>query len=318
MKQYPYSDFLGPRYWTTWLGIGIGKALVFLPFPVQLWLGRGLGRVARRLSRKYRHTATRNIQTCFPDLSRSGQQDLVHRHFQNVGMAFMEMGYAWWANWNRIRKRIEIVGLENLVEANNRGKGVVLLTGHFTCMELTSVMLARCEIPIHGFYRRNKKNPLADEITRRGRGRYAAGQIQREDLRGLIRALRKKAIVWFASDQMVKQSKRSIMVPFFGEPALTHTGLIDIVKMSGAVIVPFLPLRTHPDGRYQLQFLPALTDFPSDDPVKDMLRVNRLIETRILEDPAQYFWIRPRFGKRPDEYEDIYRVDDETESGSHS
>ncbi len=229
------------------------------------------------------------------------------------------MGYGWWANPARIRKRMDVVGLENLVEAYERSEGVVLVTGHFTCMELTCIMLTMNGLPIHGFYRRNKKNLLADEVIMRGRGRYTIkwtnydrashpDLIRRDDLRGLIRALRGKAIVWFASDQMVRQSKRSMMVPFFGEPALTHTGLIDIARMSGAAVVPFLPMRTSTGGHYQLQFLPALTDFPSGDPKKDMLRVNRLIEARILEDPAQYFWFRPRFGKRPAEYKDIYRA----------
>ncbi len=308
MEEHRYSEFLGPRFWSTWLGIGIGRGLVFLPFRFQLWLGRGLGRLTYRLAKKYRHTATRNIETCFPDLSPAEQKELVRRHFKCVGMAFMEMGYGWWASPRRIRKRMEVVGLENLIEAHERGKGVVLLTGHFTCMELTSIMLALCGLPIHGYYRRNKRNLLADEVIKRGRGRYAESLIRREDLRGLIRALRANAIVWFASDQMVRESKRSVMVPFFGEPALTHTGLIDITRMSGAVVVPFLPIRTRTSGRYRLQFLPALDNFPGDDPKKDMLRVNRLIEAKILEDPAQYFWIRPRFGKRPAEYEDIYRA----------
>jgi len=294
------------------VALGIGKALVRLPLELQLRLGRALGRLTCRLARKYRHTATRNINTCFPRLGAGARQQLVRRHFECVGMAFMEMGYAWWATPGRIRRHMEVAGLEHLLTAHRQGKGVVLLTGHFTCMELTSVMLALCGPPVHGYYRRNTKNLLADRIVIQGRARYAKGLIHRQDVRGLIRALRDNAIVWFASDQMVRPSKRSIMVPFFGEPALTHTGLIDIVRISGAAVVPFLPLRIASGGRYQLKFLPALEDFPAEDPTTDKLRINRLIESRIREDPAQYFWIRPRFGKRPPEFEDIYRAGEES------
>jgi len=309
MEQRSYREFLGPRYWSTWLGILFGKAMVVLPFRLQLWLGRQLGRLSYRLAGKYRHIARRNIRICFPELDTAAREALVRKHFQSAGMAFMEMGFGWWASTRRIYRRAEFTGLEHLIEAHARGRGVVLLTAHLTSMELTAIMVTKSGLPIHGYYRRNKKNLLADEITKRGRGRYAAGLIRKDDLRGLIRALKKGAIVWFASDQLVRGSKRSLIVPFFGEPALTHTGLVDIARLSGAAIVPFLPVRSDPRGRYQLLLLPALDNFPTGDPTADMLRINRLIEARVRDYPDQYFWIRPRFAKRPAEYGDPYARD---------
>lgn len=113
-------------------------------------------------------------------------------------------------------------------------------------------------------------------------------------------------MVLYSPDHLVRNAKRSALVPFFGEPALTHTGLRDIVRLSGARVVPYLPLRQDNRGHYELKFLPALEGFPGPDAVADMGRVNALLEDWIRQDPAQYLWIRPRFAKRPPPWPDLY------------
>ena len=154
-------------------------------------------------------------------------------------------------------------------------------------------------------YRRNRKNLLAEHLMQRGRMRFADGLIDRDDTRGLVGALRSGAIVIFAPDQLVRASKRSLLVPFFSEPAVTHSGLVDIARMTGAAVVPYLPMRL-PGGGYRIRLEPALRDFPGGDRLADMTRVIRIIEEHVATEPAQYLWIRPRFEKRPAPLPDIY------------
>ncbi len=60
---------LHPRYWLTWLGIGLLYLVVLLPYPVIWRLGRGLGRIAKRLMKRRARIAHRNLELCFPDMS---------------------------------------------------------------------------------------------------------------------------------------------------------------------------------------------------------------------------------------------------------
>ena len=69
--------------------------------------------------------------------------------------------------------------------------------------------------------------------------------------------------------------------------------------MSGAAVVPFQNTRLSSGQGYRLRFEPALEGFPGDDPAADALRVNRIIERWIREDPAQYLWSHRRFKTRP-------------------
>src|SRR5208283_1104963 len=63
------SRFLGPRYWPTWVGLGVLRLVERLPFASLLCVGRCLGRLARRAPLPYARVARRNIELCLPELS---------------------------------------------------------------------------------------------------------------------------------------------------------------------------------------------------------------------------------------------------------
>ena len=88
-------DFLAPRFWATWLAVGVNQLTVRLPFRAQLWLGRRFGDLGYRLVAKRRHIAERNVDVCFPGLSAADRAGIVRRHFQSLGMEMMEMALAW-------------------------------------------------------------------------------------------------------------------------------------------------------------------------------------------------------------------------------
>jgi KDO2-lipid IV(A) lauroyltransferase len=282
------------------------RPIVMLPYGFQLGVGRMLGRVAYALARKPRWIARCNLAVCFPELKAEQRDRLVHRHFDALGMSAIEMAFAWWASERRIRARTDVVGLEHVAAAVASGRGIVMLTAHFTTMELCGVTLSMHVPHIHAVYRRFDKNPIADEMAKAGRMRWAEALIERDNVMEMIRALRAGKLLWFASDQLVRPDKRSVIVPFFGVPCVVHGAIVDMVRTTDALIVPVKPLRL-PDSTYRIEIGPALEDFPSDDREADLERLMRLFEGHIRIDPAQYMWIWKRFSKRPPEYPDIYR-----------
>ena len=89
------------------------------------------------------------------------------------------------------------------------------------------------------------------------------------------------------------------MVPFFGIPAPTNPALSRVARTSGAPVVPFFGERLPGNRGYQLKICPALEDFPTDDPVADALRINKLLENYIRRAPEQYLWSHDRFKRVP-------------------
>jgi KDO2-lipid IV(A) lauroyltransferase len=151
--------------------------------------------------------------------------------------------------------------LEHVQAARAEGRGVILLSGHSTCMEIAGILLALLGLPVHTHYRRKRKNPPADRLALAGRSRYAVGQIDRDDVRRLVAAFRDVGMVPYSPDHQVRNGKSSVLVPFFGEPALMHSGLRDVARLSGACVAPYLPRRRDDHGCYEPRFLRLWTVF---------------------------------------------------------
>ncbi len=267
------------------------RAGAALPVGARLAFARALGRLAMAAQPERREIARRNLELCFPSLDETARATLLRRHFDSAGMAFFEMSRAWWTTDSDLTLA-KPEGLEHLDAAAAGGRGVILLAGHFTTIEIGAAMLARLR-PIDAMYRRFD-NPLFDEIMRRGRAAIAGEVMQRDNVRRTLRALSDGRVVLYMPDQADLGSS-SVIAPFFGIPAPTGTATARLARLAGAAVVPFVPVRT-PDARsYRLVLRPPLKNFPSDDAVADAARVNAEIEAQVREAPEQYLWVHRRF-----------------------
>ncbi|HEX4618096.1 MAG TPA: hypothetical protein VH135_00110, partial [Steroidobacteraceae bacterium] len=143
---------LAPRYWPTWAGIGLLRVLALLPFPWVVAVGSVLGRLMRLLAPRYVRTARRNLELCFPELEREARERLLSRHFASLGIALLEVPLAWWSSQERLGRLAQVEGREHLEAARARGRGVILLTAHFTPMEMAGRVLASVT-PVGFLYR---------------------------------------------------------------------------------------------------------------------------------------------------------------------
>lgn len=305
-KGHSLWRFRAPRYWPLLLTIGLLRLCVMLPYRLQYVLGQGLGRLMCLALPKRRHVAEVNLRLCFPELDERARKRLLGRHFGSLGVGIFDFAMAIWASDRRIARLTKFDGIDNIQQHLQAGRGVILLSGHFAGIEFTGRALALTIPDMAAVYRANR-NPLINELMRRGRIRGARHLITKKDIRQMMRLLKAGGIpVWYASDQSYR-GKGAILLPFFGEPAMTNPALTQIARIGEAAVVPYLPLRL-PGGRgFHVSILPALEAFPTDDAAADSVRVNELLEEQIRKAPEQYYWVHRRFKGRPEEYPDPYR-----------
>lgn len=284
--------FLGPRFWPLWLALGLIRALNLLPLPWQLALGRGLGRLAWRFSRRDRHIAKVNIALCLPGLLPAERHQLCREHFESLGCALLETGLVWWASDARLRRLIQFEGEEHLQAALARGRGALMLSAHFTTLEMGARALTLLG-PTSIMYL-TPRNPLIAELSRRGRRRHTVQAITSEQVRDLLQNLKRNLPVWYAPDQRFTD-KSSQMVPFFGIPAASNVATSRLARISGAPVLPYFPERREDNRGYIVRILPPLEDFPGPDLVADTQRFHALIEEHVRRCPAQYLWTYKRF-----------------------
>lgn len=289
--------FLHPKYWLTWLGIGIAALVTNLPHRTQISIGAGIGKLAYRVASRRRRIVEVNIALCFPDLDKAAQEQLVRRHLRSVGISLIETARVWLWNPRSLRDRVTLHGVEHLKQAATQGKGVIMLGLHLSTMDFCGAALGSA-IDIDVMYRANE-NPLLETLMKRGRMKNYPSAVERSDIRGVLKSLKKGHIIWYGADQDYGRD-HSVFVPFFGVQAATITATARFAQISGAAVVPVTYYRRDDDNHYDLYLSEPLTDFPTGDVEADALRVNQIVEAAIKPHPEQYWWVHRRFKTRPE------------------
>lgn len=292
---------LTPRYWPSWLAVGLLWLLGRTPQWLALALVLPIGDLTRRLMKRRRRIAQINIERCFPELDRAAQEVILRDCFRSLARALFETAWSWSASDDRMRRLSEVEGREHVVRAHENGRGVLLVTAHMSCLEIGARLMALGlgpDLPATGIYR-PLRNPVIEWYQNRGRRSYAASMISKREIRRAIRLLRKGGLVWYAPDQDFGR-EQSVFVPFFGVPAATLLATHRLAQAADCAVVPMFPVYEPLSRTYTIRFLPALENFPGPDAAADLARVNAIMEAQIRAVPGQYWWIHRRFKTRPD------------------
>jgi KDO2-lipid IV(A) lauroyltransferase len=247
--------------------------------------------------------ARRNLELCFPEKPAVERKAILRTHFHSVAIGLFETAMSWWSSDERIRKLSTLEGREHLDAALAKGKGAILLSAHFTTLEIGARALT-ARGPTNIMYRPTR-NLVLERFLAKNRSKHAKCAIPRDDIRTLISALKANEPVWYAPDQAYRK-KGAQMVPFFGIAAATNTATSRLARMTGATVLPYFVERLPGSRGYRMTIMPALDDFPSDDAAADARRFNDLIEAHVRKVPGQYLWIHRRFKGLTAEYPDYY------------
>ena len=156
------TEFIHPKFIPTWILILLMRIGVFIPFRIQVIIGKGIGRLMHSFMHKLRSTAYSNISHCFPDKKQNQVNLLVRRHFEAIGVSFFETANAYFGSDNKIRKLLTINNEKFLNDAIKDEGGIILLCSHFMPLMLGSRALL-LKHTIANIYR-PQNNKLFDQV----------------------------------------------------------------------------------------------------------------------------------------------------------
>jgi KDO2-lipid IV(A) lauroyltransferase len=182
---------------------------------------------------------------------------------------------------------VEVIGWEYVEAAQKTGKGIVYLTPHLGCFEITAQYLSTFG-DITVLYRAPKNAALQSLIlTGRKRSNLHLAPADLSGVRSLIKALKKGQAVGMLPDQAPKTGE-GVWLNFFGKPAYTMT-LAARLTETGATALMTWGERL-PNGRgYRIHFSPPQQAL-SGDTIQRAAQINGEIETLIRQCPTQYLW----------------------------
>lgn len=283
--------------------------LRWLPRPLAVATGRGLGRLAYRVGGRLKLTGLRNLELALPDLNERQRAEILRGCFLNLGRLLGEVSHFPRATPESLRAMIDCEGLEHLEEARARGRGVILFTGHLGAWELSSFALSAFGYPM-SFLVRRIDNPLVEQLIDKTRTRFGNRSIdKRAAARAMLRALRGGEMLGILVD-LNTQEHEGVFVDFFGIPASTTAGLASIALRTDAAVLPIFVPWDAQRQRFLLRVDPPLQITPTGNDQEDIRQLTALftsvIEKYVRRYPDQWLWIHKRWNTRPPEEANFY------------
>jgi KDO2-lipid IV(A) lauroyltransferase len=280
-----------------------------LPRKLARTSGAVIGAIAFRVLGRLRRVGLRNLELAFPEMPPQEREAILRSEYRNLGYLLAEFCKMPAYTPETASRFISYEGLDNYLAARDRGKGVLVLTGHLGAWELSSFYHSLMGMPM-GMVIRRLDNPLVDAFVNRIRCLHGNRVIHKDDFaRGLIASMRAGETVGILMDTNMTPPQ-GVFVPFFGVQACTASGMARIAAKTGAAVVPGFLLWEHSEQKYVLHFGKELEVVRTDDHEQDALintaRFTAAIEGYIRKYPEQWLWMHRRWKTRPAGEEGIY------------
>jgi len=294
------------QYAALWLAL---KTAGILPRRAARAFGSGIARLSFAMIPRLRRIAMFNLRLAFPEWSDAQRRQIIGETVTQLGWMGAEFSQFPKYTAERISEIVAVDGLENFLLAERAGKGVLVLTGHFSAWEVAPFAQARFGYPL-SFLAREVDNPKVDALVNSYRTFSGNKPIEKnQSARAVLRVLGEGGTVGILADQNTIVEE-GVFVDFFGTPACTTTGIARMALHTGAAVVPGYILWDAGAKKYKLRFDPAVelsrTGNSELDVKENTARFTRLIEDVVRKNPGQWVWVHKRWKTRPAGEKAIY------------
>jgi len=260
------------------------RQLARLPLSWLHRVGAALGWLVYRCSPSYAGRLRENLYASGVCAGDEQCQDLLRAAIAETGKGVTELAAIWFGAEENVARLVVQCDRWDIVEsARRRGGGIIFLTPHLGCFEISSLYGAQ-RMPLTVLYRPPKQSWI-EPLMVAGRGRWQAS-IAPANLRGvrmLYKALARGEAIGLLPDQAPGVGE-GVWADFFGRPAYTMTLVRRLQQASGAAVIMAFAERL-PAGRgYRLH----LEELPAGG--LDEGALNRAVEAQVRRCPAQYLW----------------------------
>ncbi|WP_425362584.1 lipid A biosynthesis lauroyl acyltransferase [Candidatus Tisiphia endosymbiont of Hybos culiciformis] len=254
--------------------------------------------------------AKENIQnilgkTIYTNAGCINSEAIINQVWDNFGSFIGEFPYISRMSEEELSRRVEISGLENIIEFQKLHQPFLLFTGHFANWDFALKIINKF-YPKFAIIYRKLNNPYVDKLINDMR---TSGDIKlipkgSQGARTLISAIKSGYAIGMLVDQKMNNG---IEVPFLGQPAMTAHAIAKIALQFSYPIIPLQVVRTNSKNSYFKAIIhPPIklqkTNNNKTDCYNIMVTINQILGNWVQENPGQWFWFHNRWKKNNNKY----------------
>ncbi len=295
------------KAWVAKILKGAIKFLSWFSLKNQHRIGIALGYLLYWLPNESRRAVRANLKVAYPHLTTKEHAKMCLQSLQDNAKIFTELGAVWGWEIKRLLPLVRnVYGEELIAKAFAKNRGLIMLTPHFGCWEITSLHVGQ-NYDLTFLYQPPQIKSLegfVSSVRERAGGKAVPTDIS--GVKKMFKALKKNKMVGILPDQD-PGNNGGTHAPFFGYPARTMT-LVSKLAAKAKCDVLFMTGERLPNGKgFDLHVFSAEDDIGSKDEANATSALNRGIEACVAIQPTQYLWTYKRYRHPPKGIEDIYK-----------
>ncbi len=287
------------QYWPL---LALVRIIGVLPRPLARGVGLLIAGAAYHGHPRLRRVGMRNLELAFPEKPLAERRHILRGVYRSLGRLLAEFCLFPYYTRENVAEVATYQGFENFEAAEKRGKGVLLLTGHFGGWEIGSFFHSIQGHPMR-IVVRPIDNPFVDALVTRYRTLHGNSLIGNQGFaRGLLAAMENNETVGILMDTNMTPPQ-GVFVNFFGIPACTAVGIARVALHTDAAVVPAFTIWDPVLRKYRVEFSPAVelvrTGDAEADAIAGTAQFNRVFEAYVRKYPDQWLWVHRRWKTRP-------------------
>lgn len=271
--------------------------ILLLPFRGVQLFGRWFGSFLFHAVPIRKQLVLSNLRHAFPEQSEREIHSIALRNFQNIVETFFETFWMQRMSQDDVRRIVRIPQAGVIPELLQRGKGLIMLSGHISNWELIALAVGLIGNHPLQIIIKKQHNPFVDRVMNRLRTKFNNTVVDMDHApREIIKRLRDHGVVALLADQ--SGPEEGLFIEYFGRPTSTHVGPAVFALRTGAPVLMTYAVRNR-DGTFDVSFEEVITsdlNGTDDEKIRTITeRHVRLLEKFVRQYPDQWLWMHKRW-----------------------
>ena len=264
-------------------------ALKFFPFEKRVYWGGQLCELILPRVGKFYERVDANLRFVYPNMSDHERKEFIKENSKMIGKSFIELMFNREFHKRSSKIKYKKNQLAPLIEANNIGRPIIVISGHIGSWEAVRAILSRHGLTSGAIYQRNR-NIFYERLHLSAikEGGEPIVEVGTSGTRKMISLIKSGGVMALMIDQAVKEGK---YFQFLGRPAKTSTSIAEIALKYQAMLIPAYGIRRD-DDKIEVSFEKPIE---LKTPFYITQKMNISLEKRVKANPTQWYWPHKRW-----------------------